>query len=97
MVADLQVDVFLWSQSSAAACVSEALERMIGSGERTKQLSVNHPIKNLPVVKGRMKIYFAWPLFPEAERDWIRSTMKKIQSFDARHGTQNLRSSSLMS
>lgn len=27
-----------------------------------------------------MKIYFAGPLFSEAERDWIRSTIRKIES-----------------
>jgi hypothetical protein len=35
-----------------------------------------------------MKIYFAGPLFSEAERDWIRSTIFKIESLAARHGTK---------
>ena len=30
-----------------------------------------------------MKIYFAGPLFSEAERDWIRSTIKHIESLAA--------------
>lgn len=35
-----------------------------------------------------MRIYFAGPLFSEAERDWIRSAINKIESFAARHGTK---------
>ncbi len=35
-----------------------------------------------------MKIHFAGPLFPEAERDWIRSTVNKIESFAAQRGTK---------
>ena len=35
-----------------------------------------------------MKIYFAGPLFSEAERDWIRATLKKIESFAAQRGTK---------
>ena len=34
----------------------------------------------------RIKIYFAGPLFSEAERDWIRSTISKIESLAAQHG-----------
>jgi len=33
-----------------------------------------------------MKIYFAGPLFSEAEREWIRSTIKKIESLAAQRG-----------
>ena len=33
-----------------------------------------------------MKIYFAGPLFSEAERDWIRSTINKITSLAAQRG-----------
>jgi len=33
-----------------------------------------------------MKIYFAGPLFSEAERVWIRSTIQKIQSLAAQRG-----------
>jgi nucleoside 2-deoxyribosyltransferase len=33
-----------------------------------------------------MKIYFAGPLFPEAERYWIRATISKIESLAAQHG-----------
>ena len=35
-----------------------------------------------------MKIYFAGPLFSEAERDWIRSTIKEIESLAAQRGTK---------
>ena len=35
-----------------------------------------------------MKIYFAAPLFSEAERDWIRSTIKEIESLAAQRGTK---------
>ncbi len=35
-----------------------------------------------------MKIYFAGPLFSEAERNWIRSTIKEIQSLAAQHGAK---------
>ncbi len=35
-----------------------------------------------------MKIYFAGPLFSEAERDWIRSTIRKIESLAAAKGIQ---------
>lgn len=35
-----------------------------------------------------MKIYLAGPLFTEAERDWIRATIQKIESFAAGHGTK---------
>ena len=35
-----------------------------------------------------MKIYFAGPLFSEAERDWIRSTINKIESLAAQRGTK---------
>jgi len=35
-----------------------------------------------------LKIYFAGPLFCEAERDWIRSTINKIESFAAQNGTK---------
>lgn len=35
-----------------------------------------------------MKIYFAGPLFSEAEREWIRSTIKKIESLAAQIGTK---------
>jgi hypothetical protein len=35
-----------------------------------------------------MKIYFAGPLFSEAERDWIRSTIDKIESLAAQRGTK---------
>ncbi len=33
-----------------------------------------------------MKIYLAGPLFSEAEREWIRSTIKMIQSLADLHG-----------
>lgn len=33
-----------------------------------------------------MKIYFAGPLFSEAERDWIRSTIRKIESLARERG-----------
>ncbi len=33
-----------------------------------------------------MKIYFAGPLFSVAERDWIRSTIDKIEALAAQHG-----------
>ncbi|MGD0399366.1 MAG: nucleoside 2-deoxyribosyltransferase [Syntrophobacteraceae bacterium] len=36
-----------------------------------------------------MKIYFAGPLFSEAERDWIRSTINKIEALAAQHGTKS--------
>jgi nucleoside 2-deoxyribosyltransferase len=36
----------------------------------------------------RIKIYFAGPLFSEAERDWIRATIKEIESLAAQHGTK---------
>ncbi len=35
-----------------------------------------------------MKIYFAGPLFSEAERDWIRSIIQKIESLAAQRGTK---------
>ncbi|SPF43783.1 Nucleoside 2-deoxyribosyltransferase [Syntrophobacter sp. SbD1] len=35
-----------------------------------------------------MKIYFAGPLFSEAEREWIRSTIKEIESLAAQHGAK---------
>jgi nucleoside 2-deoxyribosyltransferase len=35
-----------------------------------------------------MKIYFAGPLFSEAERDWIRSTISKIESLAAQRGAK---------
>ncbi|SPJ16174.1 Nucleoside 2-deoxyribosyltransferase [Syntrophobacter sp. SbD2] len=35
-----------------------------------------------------MKIYFAGPLFSEAERDWIRATIRKIESLAAQRGTK---------
>ncbi len=35
-----------------------------------------------------MKIYFAGPLFTEAERDWIRKTKKDIESLAESHGKQ---------
>ncbi|MGA2403383.1 MAG: nucleoside 2-deoxyribosyltransferase [Syntrophobacteraceae bacterium] len=36
----------------------------------------------------RIRIYFAAPLFSEAEREWIRSTIQKIESFAAGYGTK---------
>jgi hypothetical protein len=33
-----------------------------------------------------VKIYFAGPLFSEAERDWIRSIISKIESLAAQRG-----------
>ncbi len=33
-----------------------------------------------------MKIYFAAPLFTEAERDWIRSTIKRIEALALERG-----------
>ena len=36
-----------------------------------------------------MKIYFAGPLFSEAERDWIRSTIQKIESLAAQQGKKS--------
>jgi nucleoside 2-deoxyribosyltransferase len=33
-----------------------------------------------------VKIYFAGPLFSEAEMDWIRSTIRQIESVAVRHG-----------
>jgi nucleoside 2-deoxyribosyltransferase len=35
-----------------------------------------------------MKIYFAGPLFSEAERNWIRSTIKEIESLAAERRTK---------
>jgi nucleoside 2-deoxyribosyltransferase len=35
-----------------------------------------------------MKIYFAGPLFSEADRDRIRATISKIESLAAQHGTK---------
>jgi nucleoside 2-deoxyribosyltransferase len=35
-----------------------------------------------------VKVYFAGPLFSEAERDWIRSAIRKIESFAAERGIQ---------
>ncbi len=35
-----------------------------------------------------MRVYFAGPLFSEAERDWIRATISKIESLAAQHGTK---------
>ena len=35
-----------------------------------------------------MKIYFAGPLFSEAEREWIRSTIKEIESLAAQRGIE---------
>ena len=35
-----------------------------------------------------MKIYFAGPLFSEAERDWIRATIQKIESLAVQRGTK---------
>ena len=35
-----------------------------------------------------MKIYFAGPLFSEAERDWIRSTIQKIESLAVQRETE---------
>jgi nucleoside 2-deoxyribosyltransferase len=35
-----------------------------------------------------LKIYFAGPLFSEAERDWIRATINKIESIAAQRGTK---------
>jgi len=35
-----------------------------------------------------LKIYFAGPLFSEAERNWIRPTISKIESLAAQHGTK---------
>ena len=35
-----------------------------------------------------MKIYFAGPLFTEAQRDWIRATVQKIESLTAQRGTK---------
>lgn len=35
-----------------------------------------------------MKIYFAAPLFTEAERDWIRSTIEKIEALALERGTK---------
>jgi nucleoside 2-deoxyribosyltransferase len=35
-----------------------------------------------------MKIYFAAPLFSEADRDWIRSTIKKIEDLSRDRGVQ---------
>ena len=35
-----------------------------------------------------MEIYFAGPLFSEAARDWIRSTINKIESLAAQRGTK---------
>jgi len=35
-----------------------------------------------------VKIYFAGPLFSEAERDWIRATIRKIESLAAQRGTK---------
>lgn len=34
----------------------------------------------------KMKIYFAGPLFSESERDWIRSTIKQIESLAVQNG-----------
>jgi len=36
----------------------------------------------------RMKVYFAAPLFSEAERDWIRSTIKKIDELARDRGAE---------
>ncbi len=36
-----------------------------------------------------MKIYFAGPLFSEAERHWIRATISKIESIATQRGTKN--------
>jgi hypothetical protein len=33
-----------------------------------------------------MKIHFAGPLFSEAERDWIRATIQKIESLAVQRG-----------
>jgi nucleoside 2-deoxyribosyltransferase len=35
-----------------------------------------------------MKIYFAGPLFSEAERDWLRATISKIESLAGQRGTK---------
>ncbi|MGO9019663.1 MAG: nucleoside 2-deoxyribosyltransferase [Syntrophobacteraceae bacterium] len=35
-----------------------------------------------------MKIYFAGPLFSEAEREWIRSTIQKIETLAAQHSAK---------
>jgi nucleoside 2-deoxyribosyltransferase len=35
-----------------------------------------------------MKIYFAGPLFSEAEKDWIRATIQEIESLAAQRGTK---------
>jgi nucleoside 2-deoxyribosyltransferase len=35
-----------------------------------------------------MKIYFAGPLFSESERDWIRSTIKKIETLARDRGAE---------
>jgi len=35
-----------------------------------------------------MKIYFAGPLFSEAEKDWIRATIQKIKSLAVQRGTK---------
>jgi nucleoside 2-deoxyribosyltransferase len=36
-----------------------------------------------------VKIYFAGPLFSEAEREWIRSTIKEIEALAAQHGKKS--------
>jgi len=35
-----------------------------------------------------VNVYFAGPLFSEAERDWIRATIEEIESLAARHQTK---------
>ena len=40
------------------------------------------------VKEEKVKIYFAGPLFCESERDWIRSTINKIESLAAQRGTK---------
>lgn len=36
----------------------------------------------------KMKLYFAGPLFSEADRDWIRSTIRQLHSIAAQHGKE---------
>jgi hypothetical protein len=36
-----------------------------------------------------LKIYFAVPLFTEAERDWIRTRIRNIEAFAAHRGAKS--------
>ncbi len=40
------------------------------------------------VKEEEVKSYFAGPLFSEAEREWIRATIQKIESLAAQRGTK---------